>query len=103
MSEASFLVIGGEGFLGSTLVKALVAAHPTASVASLDIVQRHFTEKAAWTFYSADLTNLQDLVKVITQSGATTVFHTARPSFLTCSGSLLLTAFTTGFTLDRLR
>ena len=69
----------GEGFLGGTLVKALVARYPAASVSSLDLVQRHFSEKRHWTFYSADLTSLPDLAAAIKASGATTVFHTASP------------------------
>lgn len=62
------------------MVKALVAKYPTASVSSLDIVQRHFPEKPQWTFYPADLTSLSDLSAAIKKSGATTVIHTARPS-----------------------
>ncbi|GAA5958370.1 hypothetical protein JCM3765_004809 [Sporobolomyces pararoseus] len=83
MSE-SYLVIGGEGFLGSTLVKSLLTRYPTASVSSLDLVQRHFPDEISsssrkWTFYSADLTSLSSLSTAIRQSGATTVFHTASP------------------------
>ena len=80
-------MIQGEGFLGSTLVKALVARYPSSPVASLDIVQRHFAEKSQWTFHSADLTSLPDLSKAIKASGATTVFHTASP--WTGSGAVL--------------
>ncbi|CEQ41251.1 SPOSA6832_02943 [Sporobolomyces salmonicolor] len=79
----TYLVIGGEGFLGSTLVKALLARYPSSSVGSLDIVQRHFSDQLSttrkWTFYSADLTSLPSLSAAIKQSGATTVFHTASP------------------------
>lgn len=69
----------GEGFLGGTLVKALVSRYPGARVSSLDLVQRHFADKAGWTFYAADLTSLAELAEVIQRSGATTVFHTASP------------------------
>ncbi|GAA5895983.1 uncharacterized protein JCM6883_001680 [Sporobolomyces salmoneus] len=75
----SYLVIGGDGFLGSTLVKALLARYPNTPVSSLDLVQRHFPSKSEWTFYSADLTSLPSLSSAIRQSGATTVFHTASP------------------------
>ncbi|SCV70479.1 BQ2448_1873 [Microbotryum intermedium] len=78
-SDESYLVIGGEGFLGSTLVKALVERYPVAPVASLDVVQRHFPEKSSWAFHSADLTSLEQLAKAIQASSATTVFHTASP------------------------
>lgn len=72
----------GEGFLGSTLVKALLARYPNSPVASLDIVQRHFPtpdSKLSWTFYPADLTSLAELSAAFKASGATTVFHTASP------------------------
>ncbi|GAA5824017.1 hypothetical protein JCM5353_007060 [Sporobolomyces roseus] len=85
MSE-SYLVIGGEGFLGSTMVKTLLTRYPNATVSSLDLVQRHFPDQLSssstsrkWTFYSADLTSLESLSGAIKQSGATTVFHTASP------------------------
>ena len=42
-------------------------------------MQRHFSDKKQWTFYSADLTSLVDLAAAIKASGATTVFHTASP------------------------
>ncbi|GAA5827517.1 hypothetical protein JCM11251_003845 [Rhodosporidiobolus azoricus] len=83
-SVQSFAVVGGDGFLGSTLVKALLARYPSASVASLDVVQRHFPDQLKsgerkWTFYTADLTSLDSLASAIKQSGAKTVFHTASP------------------------
>lgn len=56
-----------------------MSRYPTASVSSLDIVQRHFPEKPTWTFYSADLTSLESLSKAFKASRATTVFHTASP------------------------
>lgn len=62
------------------MVNMLITRYPTASVSSLDIVQRHFPSKSAhWTFYSADLTSLPDLSTAIRASGASTVFHTASP------------------------
>ncbi|GAA5871146.1 hypothetical protein JCM3774_006805 [Rhodotorula dairenensis] len=75
----SILVIGGEGFLGHRLVELLVERYPQASVASLDIVQRHFPEKKQWTFYSADLTALDSLAAAFKQHAARIVFHTASP------------------------
>jgi sterol-4alpha-carboxylate 3-dehydrogenase (decarboxylating) len=102
----SYLVIGGEGFLGRaslgffilnrvgshsfyqgrSIVQELGHRFPTAAVASLDLVQRHFPEKkgAAWSFCSADLTDEAAVVQAIQQHGVTTIFHTA--SALTGSG-----------------
>ncbi|GAA5999465.1 sterol-4-alpha-carboxylate 3-dehydrogenase (decarboxylating) [Rhodotorula paludigena] len=83
MSE-SYLVIGGEGFVGHRMVEMLLERYPSSSVASLDLVQRHFPDqlsgdKRKWTFYSADLTSLDSLATAIRWAGATTVFHTASP------------------------
>lgn len=75
----SFAVIGGEGFLGHALVEALHAKYPSSPVISLDVVQRHFPEKAEWTFGSCDLTSLASLTSTFTTHATTTVFHTASP------------------------
>lgn len=83
MPATSLLRLGcaaaGEGFLGHRLVELLVERYPQASVASLDIVQRHFPEKKQWTFYSADLTALDSLAAAFKQHSARIVFHTASP------------------------
>lgn len=71
----------GEGFLGHRLVQLLLERYPKASVASLDIVQRHFPSDSSekWTFYSADLTSLDSLSTAFKQHAPTVVFHTASP------------------------
>lgn len=87
------LVIGGEGFLGHSLVSELVRSDPHSSITSLDLVQRHFSshgyrlavgvqeiEKSMQhTFLKADLTSLDDLVKAFEQVKPDVVFHTASP------------------------
>ncbi|BGP09222.1 Sterol-4-alpha-carboxylate 3-dehydrogenase, decarboxylating [Rhodotorula toruloides] len=81
----SYLVIGGEGFVGHRMVELLLERFPDATVSSLDLVQRHFPDKLAagtsrkWSFYSADLTSLDSLSSAFRQAGATCVFHTASP------------------------
>ncbi|GAA6050727.1 hypothetical protein JCM3770_006597 [Rhodotorula araucariae] len=80
----TFLVIGGEGFVGHRMVEMLLDRYPQSTVASLDLVQRHFPDSLApaarkWNFYSADLTSLDSLSAAIRQAAATTVFHTASP------------------------
>ena len=76
-SPASYLVIGGSGFLGQNLVKALVARYPQAAVAATDIERRH--EPAGYTFHTADLTDAASLERVLRETAATVVFHTASP------------------------
>jgi len=68
------------------MVEMLLERYPDASVASLDLVQRHFPDQLAanatarkWSFHSADLTSLDSLSSALRQVGATTVFHTASP------------------------
>ncbi|KWU43747.1 3-beta hydroxysteroid dehydrogenase/isomerase [Rhodotorula sp. JG-1b] len=79
LQRQSLLVIGGEGFLGHRLIELLLERYPKASVASLDIVQRHFPDSKQWTFYSADLTSLDSLSNAFKQHAPTVVFHTASP------------------------
>ncbi|BGP41286.1 erg26, C-3 sterol dehydrogenase [Rhodotorula kratochvilovae] len=74
----------GEGFVGHRMVEMLLDRYPQSTVASLDLVQRHFPDKLSsaarkWSFHSADLTSLPSLSAAIRQAGATTVFHTASP------------------------
>lgn len=78
MSE-SYAVIGGEGFLGSNFLRMLCKRYPSSTVVSLDLVQRHISEKQAWTFENCDLTVLDSLVTAFQRHGTTTVFHTASP------------------------
>lgn len=66
------------------MVEMLLERYPQSTVASLDLVQRHFPDKLTgdqrkWSFYSADLTSLDSLSTAVRQAGATTVFHTASP------------------------
>ncbi|GAA5905770.1 hypothetical protein JCM8208_000891 [Rhodotorula glutinis] len=83
----TYLVIGGEGFVGHRMVEMLLERYPHASVHSLDLVQRHFPDPSTttaaarpkWSFHSADLTSLDSLSTALRQVGATTVFHTASP------------------------
>ena len=78
-STESYAVIGGEGFLGQAMVKGLCARYPSSSVLSLDIEQRHASEKQAWSFQTCDLTSLQSLTSAFRERGVTTVIHTASP------------------------
>ena len=61
------------------MVQTLVQRYPASAVHSLDLVQRHFATHSAWSFHSADLTDLAALSAVLQATGATTVFHTASP------------------------
>ncbi|GAA94788.1 uncharacterized protein L969DRAFT_90844 [Mixia osmundae IAM 14324] len=84
MASESYLVIGGEGFLGGRMVEMLLARYPSSAIGSLDIVQRRHSPKnhagrAHWTFYRADLTDLEALTAAFRQSAATVVIHTASP------------------------
>lgn len=82
MATESYVVIGGEGFLGHALVTALTAAHPSSLVTSLDLVQRHFPSPSSplkHTFETTDLTSVDSLVSALDRVKASTVFHTASP------------------------
>lgn len=76
-SSPRFVQIGGEGFLGSTIVRMLKERYPKAAVASLDVVQRQ--PVSGHTFETVDITNLETLTAAFKRSGATCVFHTASP------------------------
>ncbi|GMK56658.1 hypothetical protein CspeluHIS016_0304980 [Cutaneotrichosporon spelunceum] len=72
----NYLVIGGCGFLGRHIVDALLGRGET-NVAVFDIVQRHFDENV--TFYTGDISKLEDVAAAIAKSGAMIVIHTASP------------------------
>jgi sterol-4alpha-carboxylate 3-dehydrogenase (decarboxylating) len=82
----SYVVIGGEGFLGNALVKAIRAKYPEAAVASFDVVERH--SPRGWTFAPIDLTDLESLTSALQRAGATVVFHTASPAATTSTKEL---------------
>ena len=82
--------IGGEGFLGHTIILMLRQRCPQASIHSLDIVQRHWPEKREWSFISADLTDIESLSQAFKQSAATVVFHTASPLFASAGNESLM-------------
>ncbi|TFL02423.1 C-3 sterol dehydrogenase [Pterulicium gracile] len=69
----NYLVIGGSGFVGRHIVQQLLARGDTVSV--LDIVQRYHDTP----FYSADISEQQEVAAALQKSGATCVIHTASP------------------------
>jgi len=80
MPGEAYAVIGGEGFVGHALVTALHAKYPTSTVLSLDVIQRHFPEKQAWTYVSCDLTaSSAGLAAIFTEHKVGCVIHTASP------------------------
>lgn len=82
----SYVVIGGEGFLGNNLIKALRSRYPDAAVLSLDVVERHSPQ--GWTFASIDLTDRESLTSALKRAGASVVFHTASPPATTSTQEL---------------
>jgi sterol-4alpha-carboxylate 3-dehydrogenase (decarboxylating) len=82
----SYVVVGGEGFLGNNLVQALRAKYANAAIASFDVVERHTPH--GWTFQAIDLTDLDSLTAALQRAGATCVFHTASPPATTSTKEL---------------
>lgn len=92
-THTSYLVIGGEGFLGHNLISELVKSYPDARITSLDLIQRYFTSRAIdfpgeetneqkpmkHSFIKADLTSSDDLINAFEQTKPDVVFHTASP------------------------
>lgn len=71
----SYLITGGEGFLGHRMVEMLRERHPEARITSMDREQRH--EPISHSFVGADLTNAQATLQAIRDAKASTVFHVA--------------------------
>ncbi|KAH9821653.1 3-beta hydroxysteroid dehydrogenase/isomerase family-domain-containing protein [Melampsora americana] len=92
-SNTSYLVIGGEGFLGHNLISELVKSYPNSSITSLDLIQRYFTSTSIeltnqssneekfmkHSFIKSDLTSLNELIDCFNQIKPEIVFHTASP------------------------
>ncbi|EJD45490.1 hypothetical protein AURDEDRAFT_184737 [Auricularia subglabra TFB-10046 SS5] len=74
--KQSYLVVGGCGFLGWNIVKALLARGEP-SVAVFDIVQRYHDPRVQ--FFSGDMCDQDVLEAAIRKTGTTVVFHTASP------------------------
>ncbi|KDQ60018.1 hypothetical protein JAAARDRAFT_56033 [Jaapia argillacea MUCL 33604] len=72
----SYLVVGGAGFLGGAIVKALLARGET-KIAIFDLVPRTFNGDVQ--VFVGDITDNQAVSSAIEKSGATCIFHTASP------------------------
>ncbi|KAG6866291.1 hypothetical protein C0991_006387 [Blastosporella zonata] len=68
-----YLVIGGSGFVGRHIVQQLLDRGDT--VATLDIVQRYHDVP----FYSADITDEEQVADALRKTGTTCIIHTASP------------------------
>jgi sterol-4alpha-carboxylate 3-dehydrogenase (decarboxylating) len=75
--DEQFAVLGGEGFVGNALVRALIEQYGTPRVASLGPTQR--THTPGYRFYTTDITSIDSLTLALKQSAATCVFHTVSP------------------------
>ncbi|KAI5481268.1 C-3 sterol dehydrogenase (C-4 sterol decarboxylase) [Pseudohyphozyma bogoriensis] len=73
----SFAVIGGEGFVGGAIMRALEAKYPEHPIASFGLTQRTFTP--GYRFFRTDITSKSSILESLKLSGATTIFHTASP------------------------
>ncbi|KAG6827333.1 hypothetical protein H0H92_012182 [Tricholoma furcatifolium] len=68
-----YLVIGGSGFVGRHIVQQLLDRGDT--VVTLDLVQRYHDVP----FYTADITDQDQVADALRKSGATCIIHTASP------------------------
>ncbi|KAG8873674.1 erg26, C-3 sterol dehydrogenase [Tulasnella sp. 331] len=73
-TSESYLIIGGSGFLGRSIVEALVKRGEK-NVATLDIVQRYHDVP----HYTGDITDAAKVREVLKTAHTTTIIHTASP------------------------
>jgi hypothetical protein len=82
MAAESYVVIGGEGFVGSALVQSLLLTSPLSSVASLGLTQRYFPSSASkYSFRKTDITSYSSVLASVSSLSPppTCLFHTASP------------------------
>ncbi|KAI9142112.1 3-beta hydroxysteroid dehydrogenase/isomerase family-domain-containing protein [Paraphysoderma sedebokerense] len=76
--KESFLIIGGDGFLGRHIVERLLKTHPSAQIHILDLFPKsRYPSHPSVTYHQASL--LDDITSLLKTQQITAVFHTASP------------------------
>lgn len=77
----SFIVLGGEGFVGQAIIKGLCLTFPNDEIISLGPTKRFHSSTSSYTFISTDITSLTSITKAFTKtlSPIHTLFHTVSP------------------------
>ncbi|KAL4875237.1 hypothetical protein BJY04DRAFT_211446 [Aspergillus karnatakaensis] len=81
-SLSPVLITGGNGFIAYHIISKLLAEDPACTIHCLDInTTRNIHPSDNVTYHQADISNLEDIKRIMAVARPTTIFHTASPEF----------------------